>query len=58
MKSCTKEFQSVLKSRCYIVNGGSKDGMPYLDKKKLFNIISSIDKQNSVDLSYIKNYSL
>ena len=58
MKSCTKEFQSVLKSRCYIVNGGSKDGMPYLDKKKLFNIISSIDKQNSVDLSYIKNYLL
>ena len=58
MKNCTKEFQSVLKSRCYIVNGGSKDGMPYLDKKKLFNIISNIDKQNSVDLSYIKNYLL
>ena len=58
MKNCTKEFQSVLKSRCYIVNGGSKDGMPYLDKKKLFDIISNIDKQNSVDLSYIKNYLL
>jgi len=58
MKSCTKEFQSVLKRRCYIVNGGSKDGMPYLNKKKLFSIISNIDKKNSVDLSNIKNYLL
>tara|TARA_B100000963_G_scaffold299361_1_gene271371 strand:- start:9981 stop:11522 length:1542 start_codon:yes stop_codon:yes gene_type:complete len=58
MKSCTKEFQSVLKRRCFIVNGGSKDGMPYLNKKKLFSIISNIDKNNSVDLSNIKNYLL
>ena len=58
MKSCTKEFQSVLKRRCFIVNGGSRDGIPYLNKKKLFNIISNIDKKNSVDLSNIKNYLL
>ena len=58
MKSCTKEFQSVLKNRCYIVNGGSKDGIPYLNKKKLFRIISNKNKNNSVDLGNIKNYLL
>lgn len=56
MKSCTKEFQSILKSRCHIVRGGAKNGVPYLDKKKLISIIKNIDKKNTVDLSKIKNY--
>jgi len=56
MKSCKKEFQSILKNRCHIVRGGAKNGVAYLHKKKLINIINDIDKKNTVDLSKIKNY--